>query len=297
MFDWNDIKYFLALDHHGRLSAAAKSLGVDHTTVSRRITALEHELDARLFDRTPKGYTLTEEGSRMITYADTIESNAIALEKDLSGRDTAMSGIVRLATPEALGSQFLARHWYNFRRDNPNIEIELVAAARRLSLTKREADIAITLSRPERGRLVAQKAGTYRLKLYGSSTYLRSFPPIQTPADLTNMDFIWYIEDLLEYEELQLLDKTFKNPRVVFRSTNVMAQANAAINSIGLALLPCFVADRIPELVPVLPESINVTRELWIVIHEDLRHVARIKATSRFLSDLFKHENKLLMGE
>jgi len=296
MFDWNDLKYVLALAHHGRLSAVGKQLGVDHTTVSRRISALEQELDVRLFDRSPKGYTLTSEGHRMLPFAEKIESQAIALSKDISGLDTAMSGIVRLATPEALGSQFLTRHWISFRRDNPNIEVELVAAARRLSMTKREADIAVTLSRPTRGRLVAQKAGRYRLRLYGSSTYLRSHPPIQTFDDLANHDFIWYVDDLLEYEELQMLHKNFRSPRVVFRSTNVTGQANAAVNGIGLALLPCFLADQMPELVPVLGDASALERDLWVVTHEDLRHVARMEAVVNFLTATFKKESKILLG-
>lgn len=297
MYDWNDIRYFLELSRTGRLSQAAQRLGVDHTTVSRRITALEKSLEVRLFDRTPKGYALTEEGRSMVAHSEAMESNSLALFRELSGRDAAMSGTVRLATPEALGSQFLARRWTSFRQSHPAIELELVAETRHLSLSKREADIAILLARPKRGRLVAFKSASYNLRLYASQSYLNSRTPIHRLRDVTGHDFIWYVDDLLQLSELQLLDKTFKSPHVAFRSTNVTGQANAAADGLGLALLPCFLADQMSELVPILPERISIERELWIAAHEDLRNVARIDAVIRFLSALFKKEQKMLSGK
>ena len=149
--NWDHIKYFLAVARSGSLSAAAKRLNVDHTTVARRIAHLEENIGSILFVREQKGYQLTEAGQRLTAHAEAMEGNSLALQNELSDETLGATGSVRLATPEALGSQFLSRFWSVFRRRHPGIEIELVADTRPLSLNKREADIAIALARPTVG--------------------------------------------------------------------------------------------------------------------------------------------------
>ncbi len=294
--NWDHIKYFLAVARSGSLSAAAKRLNVDHTTVARRIAHLEENIGSILFVREQKGYQLTEAGQRLTAHAEAMEGNSLALQNELSDETLGATGSVRLATPEALGSQFLSRFWSVFRRRHPGIEIELVADTRPLSLNKREADIAIALARPDRGRLISSKVGEYSLKLYGSPAYLKDHPHIYRPRDLAGHEFISYVDDLIPVEQLRLLEKTLNNPRVVLRSTNVTGQTNAAVDGVGLALLPCFLADRTQGLVPILPDLINITRDLWLLTHEDIRPLARIDATMQFLSTLIKTERKTLMG-
>ena len=297
MYDWNDLRYFLELSRQGKLVRAAARLHVDHTTVSRRITALEKQLDVRLFDKSPSGYQLTDAGLRLLPLAEEIETRSHRLYQDIAGKDARLGGTVRVAAPEALGTQVIARQVASFRREHPDIEIELVAETRRMSLSKREADIAISFSRPERGRLVAWKLCDYRLRLYGSRDYLAAHPPIEAPEDLAAHDFVSYIDDLVEMSELRFFDNTIRNANVVFRSTNVSAQFNAILDGIGLGLVHCFMAQREPRLLVVLPAQISVERTYWLLVHEDLRQVARVAAVCEFLTRILGRDPQLMMGD
>ena len=297
MYDWNDLRYFLELTRQGKLVRAASRLHVDHTTVSRRITALEKQLDVRLFDKSPRGYQLTDAGLRLLPLAEQIETQSNQLYQEIAGKDTRLGGTVRVATPEALGSQVISRHVTEFRREHPDIEIELVAETRRMSLSKREADIAISLSRPESGRLIAWKLCDYRLRLYGSRDYLADHAPIEAVEDLGGHGFVTYIDDLIEMPELRFFENTIKNANVVFRSTNVSAQYNAILDGIGLGLVHCFSAAREPQLQVILPEQISVVRTYWLLVHEDLRHVARVDAVCDFLTRILSQNPQLMMGD
>lgn len=296
MFNWDDLRHFLELARKGRLVAAAQRLHVDHTTVSRRIAALEQAVNARLFDKSPQGYQLTEAGRRLLPLAEAMEAQSFSVYKDISGKDAELTGTVRLATTEALGSQIVARHLPRFRQRHPGIELELIAETRRLSLSKREADIAITLSRPDSGRLVAWKIGAYKLRLYGGRDYLRQHPPIERREDLSSHAFIGYIDDLLQMPELRVMETIVKDAAVVFRSSNMMAQYNACVEGVGLALLHAFMAEADPRLEAILEDEIEVVRELWLVVHEDLRHVARVTAVCQFLTELLKEQQPLLLA-
>jgi len=296
MYDWNDLRYFLELSRQGKLVRAAARLHVDHTTVSRRITVLEKQLDVRLFDKSPNGYKLTDAGLRLLPLAEQIETRSNQLYQEIAGKDARLGGTVRVAAPEALGSQVIARHVASFCRDHPDIEIELVAETRRMSLSKREADIAISFSRPESGRLIAWKLCDYRLRLYATRDYLANHAPITRLEDLSQHGFVSYIEDLIEMPELRFFDNTIKNAHVVFRSTNVSAQYNAILDGLGLGLVHCFMAQRENRLQVVLPEQISVERTYWLLVHEDLRHVARVDAVCKFLTGLLSENSALMMG-
>lgn len=296
MYDWNDLKYFLALSRQGKLVRAAVRLQVDHTTVSRRIAALEKQLDVRLFDKSPNGYQLTDAGLRLLPLAEQIETRSNRLYREIAGKDASLSGTVRVATPEALGSQVIARHITEFKQQHPDIEIELVAETRRMSLSKREADIAISFSRPDSGRLIAWKLCDYRLRLFASRDYLAGYPAITNMDDLAQHDFVSYIEDLIEMPELRFFDNTIKNAHVVFRSTNVSAQFNAILEGLGLGLVHCFMAQRENRLQVVLPGQVSVERTYWLLVHEDLRHVARVDAVCQFLTRILRQDPALMMG-
>jgi DNA-binding transcriptional LysR family regulator len=296
VFDWNDLRYFLELARRGKLSAAALRLGVDHTTVSRRITALEDKLGIPLFDRSNRTYSLSEHGRRLLSYAETMEANSFALLEEVTPASTGPTGTVRVATPEAFGSQFLAPHCMSFHSRHPGVLLELVAETRMLSLTKREADAAISLAKPEHGRIVSQKIGDYRLRLYASPAYLQKHPPIVTTADLKHHAFIWYVDDLLPIPELRMLNKTLNDPRIIFRTTSVTGQANAAEAGLGIALLPCYLADRMKALTTVLPREISILRDLWLTTHEDLHPTPPLQAVWQFLSTLAMSERSALIG-
>lgn len=296
MYDWNDLRFFLELSRRGRLISAARKLHVDHTTVSRRIAALEDELNARLFDKSPRGYKLTDAGQRLLPYAERMEAHSNQLYQEISGKDARLSGTVRLSAPEGLGAHIIAHNLGLFREMHPDIELELLAESRRTSLSKREADIAITLARPDSGRVIAWKLCDYRLRLYGADDYLRKHPEISKVEDLNHHDFISYIDDLIQLPELRFLDQVIKDPHIIFRSTNVMAQYNAVLDGIGLSIIHCFMADQDNRLTPILPRKIYIDREYWLVVHEDLRHVARVDAVCHFLTQLLKDHHDQMVG-
>lgn len=297
MFDWNDLRYFLELARRGKLAAAAIRLGVDHTTVARRIAALEEQLNLKLFDRESRAYKLNENGRRLLSHAEKMEAGSLALLDEIVPASTeGPSGIVRLATPEAFGSQFLARHCGSFRNYNPGITLELVAETRSLNFSRRDADAAITLSPPGHGRVVSDKLGDYRLRLYAAPSYLQKHPPIVRLSDLGHHHFIWYVEDLLPVPELQMLDKAIGDPQVIFRTTSVTGQAHAAEAGLGIALLPCYLADRMKGLTPVLPNELTILRDLWLVIHAELHTEPHIERVGSFLKTLVTSERRALLG-
>lgn len=285
MFDWNDLRFFLELVRAGRLVQAASRLRVDHTTVARRLAALEAAIGARLLDKTAHGYVLTEAGHQLMAYAEVIEAQSVQAFKQVSGQDAHFTGTVRLATPEAFGSYFLCPRLGGFFDRHPGIDVELVAESRPLSLSKREADLLVTLQPPESGRLRVQKLTNYSLSLYASPAYLSSAPPLHSRDDLQHHRVVTYIDDLIQLPELRPMVDLLKEARAHFRSTSIAAQTAAVAAGLGLGLLHDFAASQRPDLQIVLPDALRVTRAYWLVIPEDTRQVARISALSAYLSE------------
>lgn len=295
MFDWNDLTYFLELARLGRLGPAGKRLHVDHTTVGRRIAELEKALNAKLFDRAQDGFVLTAAGHRLLAYAEAIEVNALAIEEN-AGPSAALAGTVRLATMEGIGSFYLALHLPEFREYHPAIAVELVTTAQLLNLTKREADVSLSFVCPNGPRLIARKVGRFDLKLYGAPSYLRKHGTPKSAADLNSHLFVDYIEDLVQIPAVRWLHDAIAQPRVVFRSSSMMAQHNAAAAGVGLVVLPSFTAARDGRLMPLLGDQLSIKRDLWLSVHEDLRYVARVKALTNFIVQLIDRDKDFLDG-
>jgi len=294
-FNWNDLRAFLAVARTTRLTTAAARLGMDHTTIGRRIAALETGLGARLFDRSPQGYALTPHGERLMPAAERIESLTLTAAADLGEADQAVTGVVRIGAPEGFGSYVLAPLMAPLAERHPGLDIQLVAISGVLSLSKREADIAVTLSAPREGRLVSRKLTDYGLSLYAAPAYLDARPPIRTRADMAGQRFVGYIEDLLYSPELDYMQAPDVDIHVSVQSSNLIAQLQATLAGAGLCVLPDFIAVRQPGLVRVLPETVHLERSLWLVVHADLKNLARIRvvtdmivASVRADRDLFK---------
>lgn len=287
-FDWNNLRTFLAVARTGRLTAAAARLGADHTTVARRIGAMEQGLRVRLFDRSPTGYTLTAHGERLLPMAERMESLALTMLSEVGEADLAVTGAVRIGAPEGFGSYFLAPRMADLADLHPQLEVQLVAIPGVLSLSKREADVAVTLSPPREGRLLTRKLTDYTLGLYGVAAYLKARPPIRARADLGSQRFIGYIEDLLYAPELDYMSAPDVDIRVGLKSSNLIAQLQATLAGAGLCVLPDFIARREPSLVRVLPGLVGLTRSLWLVTHQDLKDLARIRAVVDFTVDAVK---------
>jgi DNA-binding transcriptional LysR family regulator len=280
---WDDLRHFLVVARTGTLSAAAEQLNTDHTTVARHIRRLEERLAVEIFFRSNLGYSLTANGDRLRPIAEAMEASYIAAAA-LKAEDPSISGIVRIGTPDGFGTFFLAPRLRKLAALHPNLEIELLATARLFSLSKREADIVISLASPEHARVISRRLTDYQLLVYATPAYLESHPPIATAADFAGHDFVGYIEDMLFTPELTYLSliNPHINPRI--RSTNLITQLHAALAGAGLCVLPVFIARDYLALVPVLPQAVCLQRAFFMHIHEDNRKSAHVRAAAAFIS-------------
>jgi DNA-binding transcriptional LysR family regulator len=296
VFDWNDLTFFLELARRGRLGAASKRLGVDHTTVGRRISQLEKALNTKLFDRTAQGFELTEAGQRLFGHAEVMERTAVEIQEK-AGQSAALAGTVRLATMEGLASFYLAPLIKRFNTLNPSITVELVTSTQLLSLTKREADVSLSFVSPSGSRLIVRKIGRVDLRLYASPAYLERYGTPACAADLDNHVFTDYIEELVQINEVRWLHDAVPQPHVVFRSTSLVAQQNAAASGIGIVALPSFLGARDTRLRPLLVDELSIKRDLWLSTHEDFRYVARVRALVDFVKQSVEEDQGYLDGK
>jgi DNA-binding transcriptional LysR family regulator len=296
--NWDDLRYFLAVARTQTASAAAKRLNVDHTTVARRIRELEASLATVLFEKSRSGgFALTSEGQRLLSYADTIETTVQSASEQLTGGAHSLSGHVRVGSTEGFGSFFLAPQLARFAQAHPDISIDLLPVPHFVSLSKREADIAILLERPERGQYVHTKLCDYQLRLYGTPSYLESHPFPEKTVEIRGHAFLNYVTDLVFSPELLYLDRAIPNAKANFCTTSIVAQYHAALQGTALAILPCFMAEPDPGLVAVVPEQISITRHFWLCCREDLRKLRRISALWDYVRLAAEINRPLLMGE
>ena len=284
-FDWNDLKSFLAVARSGKLTAAASRLQIDHTTLSRRLSGLEHALKSKLFDRSPTGYTLTEEGRRLLPAAEEMERLALNVQESVGGASASVEGTVRIGAPEGFGSYFLAPRIGALKALHPDLLVQLVAATAIFSLSRRDADIVVSPARPPAGRLTVSKLTDYDLALYAAPSYLEGHPPVRSAGDLSAHAFVSYIGELLHFPELDFLQHVAPDGAASVESSNLLAQLRATLAGAGLCVLPAFLAKEERGLVRVLPEEVSLTRSLWLIVHQDLAELARIKAVIRFIKD------------
>jgi DNA-binding transcriptional LysR family regulator len=282
--NWDDARIFLAVARKGQILGAAKSLGLNHATVARRIDALERSLGATLFRRKTNGTDLTAEGLRFLDFAETMESASLGASA-MAGTDSAIEGIVRVGAPDGFGVAFLAPHLGELTERHPGLRIELVPVPRAFSLSRREADIAVTTERPREGRLVARKLTDYRLGLYAAKDYLAKHG---APADLgalADHRLVGYVDDLLYSASLDYTAEFLKDWRSTLAVSSAMGQIEAVRAGAGIGILHAFMAQEDAALVPVLPQH-TLTRGYWIVMHEDLRGLRRVNLVSEFLVEL-----------
>ena len=279
---WDDLRYFLALIDAGTLSAAARALGVEHTTVARRIDSLEASLKVRLFDRFQKGWSLTAAGASLVPYARQMEGDLHALMRALAGSAT-LSGVVRISAPPALAAYLLAPYLKDALRRQPGIDVELLAEPREADLMRREADIALRYRRPTTAGLVVRTLTTTEYALYASAEYLAERTPQQ-------WEFLGYEESMGEAPQQMWLDKFRGTRRYCLRSNDMGTLFQAAAAGTGVIALPTYFA-RQRSLVRIESEQCPVKRKLWMVMHEDVRRSARVRAIADELIALFDPES------
>ena len=294
--DWDNLRYFLELARAGTLQSAARRLEVDHTTVARRIQALEKQVGSPLFTREAGGHRLTEAGRRLQPQVEAMENAFRSVESATPPSPEGLSGVVRIGATEGFGTVVLAPQLALFARQHPNLVIDLLAMPRLVHLSRREADIVISLERPARGPVVVTKLTDYTLRLYASKAYLAQHGAIKSRDDLRGHSFISYVDDLLFSKELQFLDGLYKPDAFALRSTSILAQHRAVAAGAGIAVLPAFIAEADAQLQRVLPSQANFTRTFWMSMPAETKHLARMQTVWNFLKDTAESQKARLDG-
>lgn len=295
--NWDNLRVFLELARTQRLAEASQRLGIDHSTVSRRIRRLEQELGTQLFERNNQGYALTSDGSQLLEHAERMEDLLLTATDEVLGRNSALSGSVRLGATEGFGTFVLAPHLADFCARHAGINVDLLTVPRFVNLSKHEADLAVTIERPDHGSYVVSKLCDYRLQLYASRKYLATHPRIRSRDDLKRHTLCGYADELVFSDELRYLRQVAPVSPVALRSTSVIAQYTAARRGQSLAILPCFLAQQDDELVPVLDHEAELTRTFWLVAPIERRKIYRIAALWDYLRQIAEANRPYLMGE
>jgi DNA-binding transcriptional LysR family regulator len=290
--NWDDIRIFLAVARAGQILGAARRLGLNHATVARRLTALETELRAQLLTRRPSGTELTRAGEEFLLAAERMEAEMLGARAMVGDASVSISGTVRIGAPDGFGVAFLAPRLGELTRRHPDLNIELVPVPRSFSLSRREADIAITVERPDHGRLVAARLVDYALGLYASKAYLDGKAAPKTQADLVEHNLIGYVEDLVAAQSLNYGTELFGNARPNFTVSSALGQLEAVRSGAGIGILHRFIARPYPELIQVLPQK-SLSRAYYITYHESMRTLRRIMAVTQFIAEIVERERSI----
>jgi DNA-binding transcriptional LysR family regulator len=290
---WDDLRYFIAVQRNRTLSKAAARLGVDATTVGRRIERLGQDLNAVLFEVGPFGHSLTAAGEKLLQHAEEVERAILAASGDVTGESSRLAGTVRISLSEGLGNWIFTPNLPAFQARHPGIMLEVATTNGFLNPSKRETDLAVMLARPTHGALIAQKLTDYKLGLFASRKYIDAHGMVEDLADLRQRPLIGYIPDLIYSDELRYLEEidAALKPRLTSSSINMQHAMTRA--SLGVAVLPHFIGMNDPNLVAIMPDTVIINGSYWIVVHADLRHVARVNAVIEWLrsiaSDVDRH--------
>jgi len=283
---WDDLRVFLAVHRLGSHKRAGRLLGVDATTVGRRITTLEKALGVRLFLRTPERLQATPAGLRLVLRAERMEAEALDAERELLAEDSRLEGTLRVTAGDGFVNYVLLPALAGFRREHPHLSIDLRGDARVLDLSRREADVAVRLVRPKEPALVARRLGPLRFSLFASQGYIERRGAPRSVAALATHDLIGFDPSLDDLPHTRWLHKMVAEPRYVVRANTTAAQAVACAEGHGIALLPGFIAPREPRLRRLMPRLVGPSREMWGVTHVDLRANARVEAFLDWLGRL-----------
>ncbi|BDB30239.1 MULTISPECIES: LysR family transcriptional regulator [Cupriavidus] len=284
--EWNDFRFFLELARNGKISLTGEKLGVEHSTVSRRIDRLEESLGTVLFDRRRNGYSLTDAGKALVPHAERMENALLGAIEESEGQSGDVVGTVRVGTPEAFGINVLAPSLVDLHARHPDLHVELMAQPQFPSLVTREVEILVTLEPPQVGRYTTARLAEVDYFLYGSPAYLKARPAIGALADVAEHAFVDYVHDGSVSERYRILEELTPSPRRHFTTTSVLAQRAAAAAGMGLVLLTPYVAGTGSDLVSIFPDQPLITRTLWIAAPEDLFRIRRIRCVWDFIREV-----------
>ncbi|MEQ9694024.1 LysR family transcriptional regulator [Shimia sp. SDUM112013] len=279
---WDDLRIFLAVAREESLSAAGRRLKVDPATVGRRIGRLETAFGSPLFVKSPTGYALTDSGQRLMQHAMRIEQTMQVAAEELSGETGRMTGQIRIGAPDGAANYLLPQVCSEITRDNPDLEVQIVALPRVFNLSKREADMVVAVSPPSAGRLMVQKITDYKLHLAAARWYLRKAPPLETLADLKQHNIVGYIPDMIFDKELDYLHEAGIE-KSTLSSNSVSVQVNCVRIGAGVGIVHDFSIPFNRGVQKVLAEEFSLTRSFYLVRHEDDKRLERMNRFSEAL--------------
>ncbi|MCA1510521.1 LysR family transcriptional regulator [Bradyrhizobium sp. NBAIM01] len=280
--DWESVRIFLEVARAGQFLKAAKHLRLNHATVARQVTALERSLKVKLLERHTSGCVLTAEGDALVVAAERAESELLKVGASVGGAAEAITGTVRVGAPDGLGNYFLADQLGALAARHPGLIIQLVPLPRTFSLSRREADIAITLDRPKQGRLILSKLTDYTLSVYAAKSYLAREGQIEKQSDLTGRLFVTHVEDFAYSRALDYASALGRLMSRRYECGSVVAQMEAVRSGHGVGILHDYAARRYPELQRLLPD-VGFVRSYWLTSHPDTHDVRRIQEVHRFI--------------
>jgi DNA-binding transcriptional LysR family regulator len=294
VMNWDDVRIFLAVARSGQILGAARRLGLNHATVSRRVASLESSLNAKLFRRLTTGSELTPAGARFLELAERLETELIAARADIAGEGDTVSGTVRIGAPDGFGVAFLAPRLGALTTRHRELVVQLVPVPRSFSLSRREADIAITVERPGEGRLVASKLVDYTLGLYASRSYLGEMGMPQTRTELARHRLVGYVPDLVINPSLDYAAEFVPDWTSGFEISSSLGQVEAVRAGAGIGILHAFIARGLPDLVRI-EAAPPIRRAYWLVYHESVRPLRRIQAVARFIGEAVERDRALFL--
>jgi DNA-binding transcriptional LysR family regulator len=284
--NWDDMRFFLALSREGSISAAGRSLGVNHTTVARRIAALEDVLGTRLFDRLPDGYEMTQSAENLYRHALEIEAHTQAINREVFGQDAALKGPLKLTVSHDVANRLLIRDLRSFRNEYPCIDLEILTTTGLVDLASRQADIAVRLTAKPPDYLVGREVLPMRHGIYGSQKYLEEMNG--------SVDAVLFRGDN-EYPEW--IKEHFPEPASVMRTDDITTMLTAVREHHGLARMPCYIGDSDPDIRRLDVRLSPSTWGIWILSHVDLRSTARVRVCRDFLVAAIEKKRDLVLGE
>ena len=276
--DWDNLRIFLAIARAGQILSAAKVLHLNHATVARRLDALEESLGLKLFERRTTGTVLTAAGEKLLVRVERMESEL--LQADSGTANKSINGVVRVGAPDGFGTFHLAAQLATLANKHPDLTIQLVPLPRTFSLSRREADIIVTIERPKLGRAIIKKLTDYSLSVYASKAYLEKTGLIRERSDLENRLFITYVEDIAYSRALDYTADLAKLMPRHYECGSVIAQMEAVRAGEGVGILHDYAAAAYPDLVRVLPEM-RFSRTYWLMSHPDTHDTRRVAEVYR----------------
>jgi len=297
MFEWSDLRHFLAVARHGSTLAAARALGVNQSTVHRRLGEFERRIGHALVKRYPTGYRLTEMGQSLLPYAQSVENAVLALERRIDGLDTGLEGTIRLTCPEPIVARLTASPLLDrFQQRYPGLRIEFAISDRYLDLSRGEADVALRSGEPDDPDLVGRKIADSIWAVYASNSYIQHHGRPIDLADLEHHDLIGFDGTMAGHRASKWLAANVPNGRIVARNNSVLGVLLAVKSGIGITPLPTTIADAETELVQVLPPVPELGRGWYLLAHPHLRHTPRVSALFDFIIEELPLVRHILMG-